>query len=34
MHITPRGQWYDNLDMHVPTKDKSDDKKDIFYDEL
>jgi hypothetical protein len=35
-YITLRGHWCDVivLNVHAPTEDKSDDKKDSFYKEL
>jgi len=35
LHITLRGRWCDIvLNVHAPTKDRSDDIKDSFYGEL
>jgi hypothetical protein len=35
-YIILRGRWYDIivLNVHAPTKDKTDDVKDRFYEEL
>jgi len=34
-YITQRGCWCDTvLNMHASTENKSDDRKDIFYNEL
>jgi hypothetical protein len=33
-YIILKGHWCDILNMHAPTKDKCDDTKDSFYEEL